>query len=103
MAGYNWWAYATGVPGQNRTRDEKSEVPLISFCSHSDNCSPGNICWQGHCNGGDPHGENIRDWVYWIAQYRGHSDSLYWQTLASSPCIGAASSPPSLNGGYDSN
>lgn len=57
--------------------------------------------WRvGFCRTGDPHGENVRDWIHHIAAHLGVSETDYWRALATSPCVGVADNTYPFTGGY---
>jgi len=95
---------AHGSPGQNRTADELYFVNTGATCEWAVDCGPGEVCNLKHCQAGDPHGSNIRDWLYHLARYLGHPEweSLMWQTLVSSKCVGRAQNSWPFVGGYHS-
>ena len=77
----------TGSIGQNRTNAEQYFASSGVVCSLSDQCSSGQVCTAGYCRYGDPHGENIFDWMYTAAVDQGASTYDYRTTLSSSLCM----------------
>jgi hypothetical protein len=89
-----------GTQGQNRTADEMYQVNTYNYCDHTAHCAAGQVCINSYCRSGDPHGGNIRDWVYHLAANLSRSDTDAWRTLVSSPCIGDADDSYPFRGGY---
>ena len=73
-----------------------------SICFSSEHCSAGAACIGYICYTGDPHGENIYDVAYWMAQAdtSGLSRIHYYSTLASSPCLGYSDNVYPFTGGF---
>ena len=51
---------------------------------------------------GDPHGQNIDDWMQYVAWLQLHPEWYYMATMVSSPCVSLPISTISgtYNGGY---
>ena len=84
------WRDTSGYTGQNRTADEHyiNSAPYQCSAGFNHECPNRMVCINDVCFAGDPHGGNVRDWVYHLGQLMGESDTYYWQTLQSNPCIG---------------
>jgi hypothetical protein len=89
-----------GYQGQNRTANEQYFVSEGVPCVGAIDCNPGEVCDNGDCKSGDPHGGNIRDWTYHLAINLGASDTEAWQTLQSSQCVGTGDNSFPFRGGY---
>jgi len=90
-----------GQDGENRTGKELYYVPTGVDCLTSEDCSAGEVCLKdGECNGGDPHGCNLRDWIHHLAANMGQSVATYWMTLTSSPCVSPWDHSYPFLGGY---
>ena len=90
----------SGSQGQNRTANEQYFVSESDYCVNTMDCDAGEVCMSNDCKSGDPHGENIRDWIYHLAIDLGASDTQAWQTLQSSPCVGSGDDSYPFRGGY---
>jgi MYXO-CTERM domain-containing protein len=86
------WAEATAT-GCNTVVD--CGAPLTEGGVLKDWKCDGGYCWKG-----DVHGRNIRDLVYHIAQTTGQSESVYYNALTSSPCVGGVDNGYPFVGGY---
>jgi len=82
-----------GQPGENRTGNEHSEVDTATQCASVDDCNLGETCFKdtnryNSCHTGDPHGSNIRDWAWHIANDQaGYDDDDLRETLESGQCM----------------
>ena len=99
------WELDTGSQGENHTADEFYLSNTFVACDRdnkNEDCDPGEICHptDSKCYDGDPHGGNIRDWLYHLAARQSESETNYWKTLVSSPCIGSADDSYPFEGGY---
>ncbi|MBM4398040.1 MAG: hypothetical protein FJ087_20430 [Deltaproteobacteria bacterium] len=89
-----------GSQGQNRTANEQYFVDQSDYCDDAMDCDPGEVCKSHDCKAGDPHGGNLRDWIYHLAIDLGRSDLDAWKTLQSSPCVGTGDDSYPFRGGY---
>ncbi len=103
MDGFYAWQTTSGSQGDNKTNNEFYLVAVAqSQCTTNEHCDPGQVCHPDHneCRYGDPHGENIYDWVYYMADVTGGSIRNFSYTLESAICIGSADNTYTFDGGY---
>ncbi|GMV38510.1 MAG: hypothetical protein AMXMBFR64_02260 [Myxococcales bacterium] len=101
------WQASPAQNGVNRSSAEWFYTATAQSCaSHQACCDysgcpyPGSVCENGVCQIGDPHGNNVRDWVYWMAVQQGAGETNYARTLPSSPCLGVEDNTWPFNGGF---
>lgn len=96
-----------GDEGDNRTGAEQYFVVTATDCTDTEDCAHGDICAHqtSKCLTGDVHGDNLRDWVYFIPEVTSESmgTSKYWQTMAGCPCMGLVDDSWPFDGGYRTN
>lgn len=91
------------VEGNDRSPCEAHWEDTGLSCSHISECGPGEVCGHdgvANCFGGDPHGNNLVDWLAQVANARQESQATYWITMMSSPCVGLADDSYPFEGGY---
>lgn len=96
------WQAEPCVQGQNQSPCEFYETlaaPLI-YCADNEDCADGDVCTGAYCRTGDPHGNNLRDWIHHLASVALLPETTLWQTLQSSPCVGLGRNTAPFNGGY---
>ena len=98
------WQNDAGSEGENRTADEFYMDVTVDACDRAngnEDCDAGEVCRDDDlCWDGDPHGGNLRDWLYHLAADQGEGETYYWYTLVSNSCVGAADTSYPFTGGY---
>lgn len=98
------WQNDSGSEGENRTADEFYMDATVDACDRAngnEDCDPGDVCRDDDlCWDGDPHGGNLRDWLYHLAADQGEGETYYWYTLVSNSCVGAGDNSYPFTGGY---